>query len=187
MKRLSIVVMLLLILPVLSSAQTLFTGVNYQMAVPVADTRDFINRIGLVGFGVEVRRYLRPNLSIGFSANWNVLRRRGGSADDFNLRVIKALPILFAAQFYLGNRRTFKPYVGIAAGAYNIHRREESDTGIHTRDDWHFGFVPEVGFVAMTRGYLGVMGAVRYHSILASGDADKVNYVSVSVGVLWAR
>ena len=187
MKKSFVVMLMLLIFPLLSSAQVLLTGVTYQVSIPLADTRDFITRPGWLGFGVDARRFIKPNLSLGLSFNWNVLRQTGKAGDDYQFRTIKALPILFSGHYYLGRKKIFKPYLAISGGAYNIHKREEKTDAITTDDTWHFGLVPELGFITWTRDYLALVGNVKYHYIFASGDAGAESYLSVGVGLLWAR
>ena len=186
MKKKLMILTWLFTMPVMVFGQTLVSGLTYQLSCPVAETNDFIDRLGLLGLGLEFRRFVNPNVSFGFSVNWNVLRQSGDDGDPFDLRVIKLLPLLIHSHIYVGRSKSFKPYLGIAAGAYNIHKREETQTAINVTDTWHFGVVPEIGFLLVTKGTFYTVFSMRYHYVFASGSVGHETYLSFGLGLLWA-
>ena len=80
-----------------------YSTVNYGVAVPLADTRDFISNPSIRGFSFEFGRFFTEEMSVGFLFAWSVFNEsfpRGTFVfDDLTLtgklyRYINAFPIM---------------------------------------------------------------------------------------------
>ena len=74
MKKLTAVLVLMLLLGSAAYAQTALAGMSYQISVPMQNTKDFMEKASFVGFGVEGRRFFGDNFSLGLSFQWNTFR-----------------------------------------------------------------------------------------------------------------
>lgn len=195
MKKLMAVLVLTLFLGTAANAQTALAGMSYQIAVPLQNTRDFMEKTSIVGFGVEGRRFFGDHFSLGLSFQWNTFRHEvrdkglpssSGEVINHN-RDFSAYPLLLTAHGYLGKSEKFSPYFGIGLGTVRIHQRADATTQVWKQDSWHWGVVPEIGFLAKIGFDVGLMANLRYVYAMKSNKVDAQSYLSVVVGFLWVH
>ncbi|NOR14472.1 MAG: outer membrane beta-barrel protein [Candidatus Aminicenantes bacterium] len=195
MKKIIAVLCLMIFLGTAAYAQTAIAGMTYQVSVPMDNTKDFIDKASFVGFGVEGRRFIGDNFSLGLSFQWNTFReevRDEGlpSTPEVNLnhnRDMSAYPLLLTTHAYLRPSEKFFPYVGIGVGTFRIHQRADATTQVWKRDSWHWGVAPEVGFIAKIGFDVGLTASLKYNYALKTSEAPAQSYVTVVVGFLWVH
>ena len=183
-----------------SWAQSVFTGLNYQVSFPFSDTKDFTKDVSFRGVGVDFRKMVKPNLSFGLSANWNVfhstsdemislrnLGQRQAAADISGRqnRITNSFPILLNLHYYLiGSNDSRVPFVGFGAGASYIESRLEIGTFAVTEDNWHFTLAPEVGIGIQASYDIYVVLSAKYNYAFKA-DGVQHSYLGVSIGLFY--
>lgn len=165
--------------------------VNYGISVPLGGTGDFISNTSFRGFSFEFGRFFDEEISVGFLFAWSVFNesfpRDSYEYEDLTLtgnlyRYINAFPLMAMGRYYFSPDSKFRPYVGLASGAYVIN--SVSDFGVHRFENknWHFGLAPEAGIIIGmgTEAYFN-LGA-RYNYAFKSGG-DTHSWLGVQAGV----
>ena len=174
-----------------------FSALEYSVAIPLGDTRDYISAGSLSGGVWEMRWMDRPHTSIGALVGFNEFRRHGdgtfnfpgGAATGDRYQHLVMVPILFTGHYYLtANRDDPRWYVGGGGGP--VYTQQLFRLGLHdqTESDWGFTLVPEVGLAFSAWYGTGGILSLRYHlptnsgEFLRSGDR-RFQYISLSVGL----
>lgn len=168
-----------------------YSSVNYGIAVPLGETKDFISQTSFRGFSFEFGRFFTDEISVGFLFAWNVFHENYPKDtyefDNLALtgklyRYINAFPLMAVGRYHFMSESRFKPYLGLASGAYIINR--VSDMGIYRVENknWHFGIAPEAGFIyeMSKEAYLN-LGARYNHAFKSGGDTH--SWLSIQAGV----
>ena len=168
-----------------------YSTVNYGISVPMGDTRDFISNTSFRGFSFEFGRFFTEEISVGFLFAWSVFNesfpRDTYEFEDLTLtgnlyRYINAFPLMAMGRYNFSPDSRFRPYVGLASGAYVINK--VSDFGVHRYENknWHFGLAPEAGLIIGigTEAYLN-LGARYNHAFKSGGDTH--SWLSIQTGV----
>ncbi len=181
-----LVAIICLVVPFESHGQETFSGISYQIAFPFSDTKTFTNAVSFRGVGLDFRKEVEPQTSVGFSASWNVfhevtdeminlseLGEEGNAAADISgnqNRIINTFPLLLTAHRYFDSGDDGEVlYIGFGAGASYRKSRLEIGTVAVTENKWHFTLAPEIGFGFETGHdtYLGI--SVKYNYLFAAG------------------
>ncbi len=182
--------------PVLAT-EKLISG-YYHLSFPTGDTKDWVDNDSWVGFSVEGRYFLKPNLSVGWLAGFNSLYARSFevtqlgtfdvSGDQY--RNLNAFPLMVTGHFYMGEAEGTRPFVGLGAGAYAM--RQLLDVGAYTisTTEWNFGVAPELGVTLPVEWNSRVTINARYHYPFEGGtylDGLAHSYPFLSFGVGYGR
>jgi opacity protein-like surface antigen len=184
-------------------ADDMIFALTYEPAVPLSDTRDFIEEASFRGFGIELRRFYNPlSPNVSFSLSWHV---NGFSenvsyaeaqwfvrADGDNLiqeRRLNASPVLAHVDYHfntLAESPSWVPYVGCGIGAYWIKMKTQFGDDEPVEDsNWHFALAPEAGFMVPLSQDIPLIIAVRYNYAFKSGTSEH-QYLSFSLGFGYA-
>jgi opacity protein-like surface antigen len=167
----------------------------YQPAIPLANTKDFTDNFGWRGIGFDVKKVVKPNVTLGLSFGWQVFDEQTDetvsafgvdiSGDQF--RYINSFPLLVNASYFFGKQGGTRPYVAANVGTYIMEHR--LDIGLYTIHDtkWHFGFGPEAGVAIPVRPDFAVVLNGRYNYALSAGNIDDQSYVSLGLGLAWTH
>jgi opacity protein-like surface antigen len=175
-----------------AEAQT-WWALTYQPAVPLSNTKEFTDNFGWRGIGVDFKRQVKPNLTLGLSFGWQVFDQQTDevvsafgvdlSGDQF--RYVNSWPLLVNASYFFGTEGRARPYLGANVGAYVMeHRLEVGLYGIE-ETNLHLGFAPEAGIAFPVRPDVAAVLNGRYNYALSAGSVDDQSYLSFSVGLAW--
>jgi outer membrane protein W len=168
-----------------------YSTVNYAVTLPMGDTRDFISNTSFRGFSFEFGRFFTEEISVGFLFAWSVFHenfpRDTYELEDLTLtgklyRYINAFPLMAVGRYHFTPESRFRPYLGLASGAYVINR--VSDIGVHRFENknWHFGLAPEAGLIIGVGAEAYINMAARYnHAFPSEGDAH--SWLSLQAGI----
>lgn len=171
MKRYISAICLVLAAATPAAAQDWFWGATWGMSIASGEAYDYISEESFRNFGIEGRKFVAPNTSVGLSLNWSVFNEKTTEATEIpsgavwgtQFRYINAFPLLVTGHKYFGDPESRQLYVGVGVGAYAIERRTEVGLFAVDWDTWHFGLAPEVGFLFpmgwRAKGFLNA----RYH------------------------
>ncbi|MCU4157171.1 outer membrane beta-barrel protein [Carboxylicivirga sp. A043] len=197
MKRIkSFIIVALAIISIGVSAQTK-TNAYYGMALPMGDTKDYINPASFRGANIEFEQLVNPNLGLGFLIGWNTFyeaKDRGtqplsdvnGAITSNEYRYLNAIPIQATGKFYFaGDDAVIRPFVGLAAGTYYMEQRR--DNGLFSSSDkgWTWSVAPKAGFLIPFNYRTSLAISVDYSTSFKSSDLPQQNWLGINVGFSW--
>ena len=156
------------------------------------DTKRLADQFSWRNIGVEARSMVSPNVSVGFSAAWNVFNEKTDSLIQFQnadvsgtqLRYVNAFPMMATAHYYFGTRRGIRPYVGTGLGTIYSEYRLEIGTVALVANQWHLAVAPEIGVIIPINWNARAMLNARYNYGLEA-NGIKLSYWTIGVGVGW--
>ena len=172
--------------------------VTYDVSVPLADMKDFIDKTSWRGFGLEGRWLVKPNITLGLAWHWNtfymnsdeLLEIENGNVSGNQFRILYGSPLMATAFWYprspLDNPG-FMPYLGLGAGAIWMKERLEIGIVAVEESSWHFGLTPELGFMVPVGYYTNFIAGARYNYAFKSGDSPEYQWFTFSVGFAWTN
>jgi hypothetical protein len=166
-------------------------GATYQGALSSGSTSDFIDQFSWRNVGVEGRKMIREDASVGVFFGWNVFNDEGdattsiGNIDvsGFQSRFINAFPMLVTAHYYPMSGQSDDPrfFLGTGVGTYYIENRAELGITAIEATNWHFGIAPEVGLFIPNSPFSGGLLSVKYNYAFES-DGIEHSYWTFGVG-----
>jgi hypothetical protein len=179
-----------------AGAQVGLGSVTWQVGGNLGDTKDFIDEISFLGFGLEGRSYLSKHWTVGLSFDWQVFDQQtegtwdieGGAASGKQFRYINAFPMLLNLHLYAGNVHDFRIFLGAGIGAYYIMDRLQFGLATLEDKDWYFGGSPEMGFlVPMGDVYFLASGRAHYAVRNFDDTEDARIWWSAKIGIGYDR
>jgi hypothetical protein len=157
--------------------------------------KPFIHNTSLLGFGLDVRKFVSSTVSVGASLGHQVFYWKTGESLSLEngffgstpYRYLNTLPLMLNSHYYLNLSNGFKSYLGLNIGGYYAWQRAEMGIVVKEDRQWRWGLAPEagillpVGAMHMNMGtklnYLGLPG----ESTL--GDPRKQLFISFFIGL----
>lgn len=180
-------------------AQDWYGAATWQISFPTGDTKEFVDETSFGGMGLDFRKVVAPNTTAGFMAGWNIFHERRDATETINNvtvtgtqdRYINSFPIMVNAHRYFGERRSWRPYLGLNAGAIVVIRTFGVGVYAAEEDSWDWGIAPEVGLVIPMQSGAGFLINARYnwsptHQDLAGEDED-LTYWGLNIGFVWEQ
>jgi hypothetical protein len=194
LKKLFLISTLALLFPVSAKSQDLYVILTYGVSIPIADTKEFIEKPSFIGFGLDIRKLVSQDISIGFYTGWNAFEENtdrpissnNAIIDTTQDRLINAFPIYFNTHYYLSEDEDFIPFVGLGIGMIFFFHQVEFGSERIESNKWHFGFAPEAGFVYLL-GSVYAFANVKYNFAFSAmneitGISTPQSYFGVNVG-----
>jgi len=174
-----------------ATAQDLFIGFSYGMALPTGDTKDYIGKTSFRGMAFDWRKAVAERATAGFHIGWLVFNEntfRTASLENIDVtgkqfRYINSFPILANMHYYFGRRGGIQPYVGGHIGAYIIEQRLEVGLYALEEHNWHFGLGPGGGVALPFNDDVFGFLDVKYNYAFKSGDTIDHSWWSFNLGV----
>lgn len=157
--KLKYLVTIIILFSISIFAQESISDFTWNIGFPGSKMHDYISDNSFKGFGIEFRRFVNKESSVGLLLGWNIFDKRvdepiridqegfGGTVSGTQIRYINSFPILANFHYYFGKRKEFRFYVGANAGVYYILQRLDLGVWRIDSDNWHLGLAPEVGFL----------------------------------------
>lgn len=170
---------------------------TYNLALPTGDTKDFADPISWRGAGLEFRKFINANSSVGLSLGWNVFYEKVdgtveigdgiGHATGVQDRTINAYPLMVGYQFYFGRKDGSRPYLGIQGAGYYVEKR--LDIGLYSFENngWNWGLAPELGILLPLERGANMLLNVRYQYAFETSGRGPYSYVGLNLGFAWAN
>jgi hypothetical protein len=170
-------------------------ALTYQPAQPLSNTQDFTNSFAWRGIGVDFKKQVKQNFTLGFAFGWQVFEEQtdevvsafGVDISGDQARYVNSFPILANGAYFFGQPGGLRPYLGANVGVYIMEH--QLDIGLYSirENNVHFGFGPEAGIALPLNVDLAVMLYSRYNYALSAGSIDDQAYVSFGAGFAWSE
>lgn len=175
-------------------AQTAAWNANYIVALPMGDTKEWIDNTSFRGVSIDGRSFVDDNFSIGGTIAWQSFYKKIEdhtislpNADIYGtqFRYINSFNVTFDAHYYVGEPYSIRPYIGAGVGTYYMSQRGDLSLWSVTTDGWHFGVRPELGlFVPFSNSDYGINIGAKYNYIIKNSDSVDHQYLSINLGLL---
>jgi outer membrane protein W len=183
-----------------SQKQQWYGAFTYSVSIPAGDTKERIDEISWRGIGLDYRYMMNPNITVGLYFGWNVLYERKQEANELETdppgaiygtqdNTINSFPIMASVHYYLGERKSIRPYIGLNAGGFIMLQEYAIGIFLWQNDQWQWGIAPEAGVVIPVERDFGVIVNGKYNMAFTGEDAigNEVNnaYWSINAGIVW--
>ena len=176
------------------SAQDLYVVLHYSIGVPTSNTNKFIDKTSFAGLGIDIRKLIQPDFSVGFFAGWS------GFSEEINRqnlqpsekpiveeKLMNIIPVFATAHYYFTGNEDFIPFVGLGIGAINFFQSFNDGVSSTESNKWHFGTAPELGFVYLLGKIYGYMNIKYYYGLPAKNEISNQSlsqsYLGINVGI----
>ena len=193
----SILLIIVLTSNLLAQRNTGVVGIQYSIAFPLQDTKNYIGKMSWKGLMLNYDKFLTQNLTVGFNIGWNgfdekfdaqTIELQGTTVTGIQLRYLSTFPVLANFGYYFGDRRSnIRPYLGVGVGTYYVIERLQVGLFLIEKDDWRFGLAPIIG-VLIPIDYVMINASLRYNHIFEGNNSItkepfSVDYLSFNLGV----
>jgi hypothetical protein len=150
--------------------------------IPTGDQRDLLEDAVLVGAQASYR--ILPQLAVTGTFAWSPSKDRLNPGDEtVDLFQYDIGAEARAAQWYVGERWDFSPFVGLGLGGRSYSYRDLDDVGTQTDFAGYGALGGEFGFGRLglrleARDYLS-----RFEPVVGGGDAETRNDVTIAAGL----
>ena len=199
MKYISVFILMFVLSQTASAQMYNYAGdyhfnLTWDIAIPGEGMSDYIDETSWAGMGIEIKKFLSKNTSVGFFFGWNVFDTResgtfeleNGHVSGTQVRNINSFPFTLNFHFYFPGG-SITPFIGLNAGAYYIFQKFQLGIMTIDNDNWHFGLAPEVGFEIPLSRSLAFLVSGKYNYAFASGEQingdDGVDYQYYGINV----
>lgn len=171
-----------------------YVTTTYNMALPLGNTKDFIEEFSPRGFGIEAGGWLNDNFSLGLEFSWNGFYQEFAyntyeigtlTLSGRMWRYTNVYPLMGVAKYYLSSGSDLEAFFGAGLGTFIINKR--TDFGLYTFEDkqWHFALYPEVGIIYWVSDETGLTLNARYNWAAKSGDIDSQSNLGFNIGLVF--
>lgn len=171
---------------------------SYNFGVPLADSKEYVPTVSYIGAEVNYKYFLKKNISLSFSAGWNVFYKEtkdllslpNADVSGLQNRYINTVPLLAGVQYYFGKDNNMRPYAGVNIGALYLTRRLQIGVYDLTENSWHFMVQPEIGLLLEIDRYSDVMFGITYNygtpskSDITGKDVTE-SWIGIKIGYGW--
>ncbi|WP_430813267.1 outer membrane beta-barrel protein [Carboxylicivirga sp. RSCT41] len=171
------------------------TNAYYGMALPMGDTKDYINPASFRGGNIEFEKLVNPSVGVGFLVGWNTFYEamdrdtypiENGAITSKQYRYLNAIPIQATGKYYFASDdAVIRPFVGLAAGTYYMERRV--DNGLFSTSDkgWTWSLAPKAGILVPFNYRTSLAISLDYSTSFKSSDLPQQNWLGINVGFSW--
>jgi len=186
----------------LRQGQTLW-ALNWEIAGPIGDFKNYISDWSLRGFSLEGRYLLTKNISVGGSFSFNrweqtyqqisvplQLTGLNGIATGPVYRYADMFALRANVHYYLGELGDmFQPYIGTGIGGVWDYSYQQITDLSYTQNSFNFILSPEIGaIITLSSGStsLGLNFAFRYTFTTANpGRTSNAQTIGPIIGLAW--
>jgi outer membrane protein W len=179
-------------------------GMSWDVTVPLGETSDYVGETSWLGFTMQWRKFMTPNVSVGVSFGWNVLYQRSFETQSFEFtpdgsdrkingdlsgeqfRYLNSFPMTVKAHYYLGDpyESKIRPFAGVGVGVTPIQRKTEIGLVAITDTNWHFTVAPEVG-ILVPLNQVNLFFAANYNYAFKVKNTIDYSFITFNIGLMF--
>ena len=191
-----ILLIITMVVGVASLSQAQFYSASWDVSFATGETNNYISKPSFRGVTfVDARKFINPQLSVGGLFSWNVFydnpngtfTKDNKTVTGQQYRYINSFPLMVTTHYYFDeDPDDISFYIGGGVGTIIAEKR--TDMGLFTSGDgnkWHFGVQPQIGVLYPLSRNIDAHLAFKYNHAFKAGDHDKIQYFSMSVGLVW--
>lgn len=177
-----------------------FFTLGYNTALPLGETSDYIDEFSWRGINLDVKYFVKRNITLGINGGWNVFHSNSGGVVSESVtvndqvltlsakqyRYINALPIYFTGS-YIADLESVMLYAGTGIGGQYVAQRIQMGQYIIEYDEFQFAVSPHAGVYIPLNYYMMVNVGVQYNQSFTSSDAVQLSNLAFNVGLTWGK
>lgn len=167
-------------------------SVTWEVGVPLAGLRDYVDEPGLRGGQLEIRRGVARRLSLGLAATWSWLAQSHAwkSVEYANATVtgplyqrVRLATVRGTGHWYLSGG-PLQPYVGVGAGALSYETYRNVAGSVETGSGWTAVVDPQFGVLwSIGRGLAVHVQAHFLYSRARFSGVDDARWLGIQAGL----
>jgi len=171
------------------------TNVYYSMALPMGDTKDFIDPASFRGMNFEFEKFVNPSVGVGFLVGWNTFYEAkpratypldNGAITSNQYRYLNAIPIQATGKYYFASDdATVRPFIGLAFGTYYMEQRVDNGLFSSSEKGWTWSMAPKAGILVPINYKASLAISVDYSTSFKSSALPQQNWLGINVGFSW--
>jgi opacity protein-like surface antigen len=174
-------------------AQNSYISWQYSVGFTTGDLHNYIKPVSWRGFDFDYRKFVKPNVGVGFEVGWNVFYEKkpfdtytNGKWDysGKQYRYSNNVPILVSAAYYINPTEKFTPFIGLGIGTMYSQRDTEMGQYSFELDAWHFAMRPELGVIFNSQDGVGISLSTKYFYGVKTGDLPAEGFFTLNIGLL---
>lgn len=204
--KLKYVIPIIIFLSFSAFPQELISNFTWNFGFQTDKMSDYISDNSFKGFGIEFRKFITKQSTVGLSFGWNIFDQRidepiqidqegfGGTISGTQIRYINTFPLLANFDYFFGKRRSTRFFLGLNAGVYYILQRLDIGVWRLESNNWHLGFAPEAGIIVPfgdAGTHLIVVGRYNYAfdagTSLGGIEDNTYQYYSLNFGLAFSN
>lgn len=168
------------------------TNLHYSMAMPMGDTKDFIEKTSFRGMLLEFEKLIQPNIGVGIQLGWNTFYEakpratypiENGAMTSNQYRYLNTIPIHITGKYYFaGDDAMARPFVGLGAGTNYTEQR--NDNGLYSVVDkgWVMAIAPKAGVLVPLSYSTSLSVSLDYNMSFKSSKVPQQSWLGINVG-----
>ena len=193
MKKL-IFIFIIALLPFAGAKAQKYTFLNYSMGVPSEDLKNFIGEVSFRGLDLGYMSFVDSNVSVGFSAGWNVFyERRPQDSFTYNnatltsnqYRYTNSVPLFIYGNYHFNVGKIASYYAGMGVGTVYSDRTVDFGIYRYSVDTWAFALAPQIGLIYEMNDNTNFHLGGRYNFSFDTSELDGQNFFALNVGFAW--
>lgn len=168
------------------------TSVQYNVALPLGNTSDYIDETSFRGVMMDVDYFIEDEWTLGFAIGIQTFYQEDGKVSETigtltatgeRYKYLNSIPLLFSAKYHLSRYGAVTPHAGLGLGFYYMNQTTKFAGLDFESTDWKFGLRPEVGLGIELSPSTDVIVGVTYNSAFNSKDIDAQSYLGIQAGL----
>lgn len=172
-------------------------NLNYQMGIPLGDSKDFINKMSFRGASLDYHHFVTDRFAVGVNVGWNTFYKNPKYVtDNFTLhgkpvtitgdqfRYLNTITLMASGRYFFTDEDAVVcPYAGLGIGTNWGETRLEVGHYVAKEKGWQFAFSPEIGCLIPFCEHVGLnIGANYFYSAKASG-LPALQHFGIKIGL----
>lgn len=191
-----IILMFGLFLGTFAIAQNSIWSLNYDMAMPFGDAKDYTDQVSFRGLSIDGRYFINDNILIGGTIGWNLFYEKekdvtqtwgNTTIHGTQWRYINNTPIYVTGAYCFGDPGEIRTLIGLGVGTIWSERRLDIGVYEYSSNDWLFALAPEVGVIIPMSGNVNATIKMKYNNGFKTSDMESLQYFGFSVGLSWTN
>ncbi len=170
-------------------------NLQYSIATPLSDSKDYISPTSWRGLLFEYEHYLVSNISIGIQTGWHTFYEEksrstyplnDGAITSKQFRYLNSVPIMITGKYYFSETTsTLTPFCALGMGTNHLTKR--TDNGLYTTKykNWTFALKPEVGTLIYLTDYSSIILSIDYNTTFKASDIPQQSWLNFNIGFSW--
>lgn len=196
MKKIYIILLVSLTFGMTNGLRAQILNLNYQTAIPLGDSRDYINNMSFRGAGIDYHHFLTDRLAIGGQLSWNTYYKNPGyvtsnfmlnndkvtiTGDQF--RYLNVVNLMASGRYFFTNKNAaICPYAGMGIGTNWGETRLEVGHYVAQEKAWQFAVAPEIGCIIPFCDFFGFNIGAKYQYRAKARSLPALQHFGINIG-----
>lgn len=196
MKKIYIILLVSLTFGMTNGLRAQILNLNYQTAIPLGDSRDYISNMSFRGAGIDYHHFLTDRFAIGGQLSWNTYYKNPGyvtgnfmlnndkvtiTGDQF--RYLNVVNLMASGRYFFTNENAvICPYAGMGIGTNWGETRLEVGHYVAQEKAWQFAVAPVIGCIIPVCDFFGFNIGAKYQYSAKARSLPALQHFGINIG-----